>query len=140
MVEVNICSFDKLWNVINLWKPDTIISAIKIGMPSTNSHRIEVPIEDIYAREIILYKDAIREVLACTSQRILIHCWHGRSRSAALAIAKIYSVNPDGVATFLEEHPEAEPNALLLLFADEILGAEFDLLRRCKGRYKGHEL
>ena len=72
--------------------------------------------------------------------RILIHCQHGRSRSAALAIALLGRDSPNDVREVLRHHPEAEPNPLLLLLADEILGAKGELLQACAERYKGRTL
>lgn len=145
MTEVNICGLATLDKTIEDFQPDVVVSALRFYPPSLIRSKVvkarwHTNIDDIYLREMAGYKEAIRGVLDLEEERILIHCRHGQSRSAALAIAKIYQGNPDGVTQFLEDHPEAEPNPLILLFADEILEADGDLLRRCKDRYKGRNL
>lgn len=97
-------------------------------------------VPDILNRQLASYKNLIRNTLQLSEGPVLINCEHGRSRSMALALILVYRENPDDVAEFLEQHPEAEPNPLLLLFGDEILGAGGDLLKRCSGRYKGRAL
>lgn len=140
-VDVTICNLRSVAKMVNEWTPDVVVSAVPIGIDGAPPFKhVDVPIDDIYNRELLLYKNAIRAVLAVKGERILVHCEHGQSRSAALAIAKIYQDNPDNVEVFLTEHPEAEPNPLLLLLADEILSANGDLFARCRFRYKGRQL
>lgn len=138
-VEVNISSLLRLSETVDEWKPDCVVAAIPTSLNGDFEH-LSLPIEDIYNVQIAMYKDAVCKVLECTRTRILVHCEHGLSRSAALAIAKLYQAEPDSVDRFLEQHPEVQPNPLLLLFADEILNADGDLLRRCSGRYKGRHI
>lgn len=141
MADVTICSLKALSHTVRAYEPTTVVSAIPVTFDGEQAFQhVSVPIEDIYNVQLRAYKDAIRKVLACESERIVVHCEHGQSRSAALAIAKVYQQNPDDVATFLDQHPEAEPNPLLLLLADELLGADGDLLKRCRERYKGRRL
>lgn len=123
--------------MIRDWKPDTVISAIPNILPPDELQHLSVPIDDIYNVLLISYKQAIRKVLACRGDRLLIHCEHGQSRSAALAIIKLYSEDPNQIEEWFHEHPEAQPNPLLLLLGDEILQADGDLLKRCRGHYKG---
>lgn len=139
-MKVKISGIRDLPRTADNWKPDCIVSAVPVPEGMFDGNHLRVPIEDIYNAQLQSYKDAIRAVLAQDSERMLVHCQHGMSRSAALAIAKLYQHDKHAIAPFLEEHPEAEPNPLLLLLADEILGTGGGLLRRCSERYKGRRL
>lgn len=139
VMTVTICGVARLQETIAAWKPDTVVSTVPA--PVHDLAHVEVLIDDLYNKELAGYKRALRTVLACRGKRILVHCEHGKSRSAALAIALIYREDGAvGVAAFLAAHQEVEPNPLLLFFADELLEAHGDLLRSCRGRYKGASL
>lgn len=148
MTEVNISSLKALNDTIREWKPDCVVSAV--GIPAhgnTNKlllanevDRLLFPVEDIFNAQLSAYKDLLRIVLMLKNDRILIHCLHGKSRSGALAVAKLYQTHPTKVEGFLKDHPEAEPNPLILLLADEILDTDGAIVRLCKGRYKGCNL
>lgn len=120
---------------------DVVVSAMTNAPVINGAEHLHLPIDDVYLGQIAGYKDAIRKVLALDGEkRVVIHCEHGMSRSPALALALLYRRNPDDVDAFLAQNADVEPNPLLLLFADEILGAKGDLLRRCAERYKGRRL
>ena len=150
--EVRVSSIDNIPRSCLEWKPTHIVSAIcslDIRLANVDYHEAVksvktsyLDIDDIYNVQLKSYKDAIRLVLAADSERVLIHCRHGKSRSAALVIAKLYQQDSSGesVVEFLDGHSEAEPNPLILLFADEILKAGGHLLSLCRGRYKGSAL
>lgn len=120
---------------------DIVVSALLNAPVISGAEQLHLPIDDVYLGQIRGYKDAIRKVLAIDDEkRIVIHCEHGMSRSPALAIALLYKHNPDDVDAFLAQNETVEPNPLILLYADEILGANGDLMRRCRDRYKGRRL
>ncbi len=141
-MSVNICNLKDLGKVIEQQNPDLIVSAIPIELMTTEGvQHLKLPIEDIYNLQMSGYKAAIRTLLAAEGKNILVHCEMGKSRSAGLALVKLYQMEgKEGVIQFLNDHPEAEPNPLILLFGDEILKSGGELLQLCKERYKGRHL
>lgn len=140
MTGVRCCGLNALAHHLESFKPDLVISCVPPNVDLGDVPMLKAGCEDIYNQTLIPYYNAVRAVLEAEGKRILVHCQHGLSRSAALACAKIYQSDPDGVEKFLEANPEVQPNPLLLLIADEELGADYDLLRRCRGRMKGNSL
>jgi predicted protein tyrosine phosphatase len=140
MTSVRCCGLNTLPHQLEQFKPDLVISCVPPNVDLGDTPMLKTGMEDIYNQTLIPYKNAVRRVLEAEGTRILVHCQHGLSRSAALACAKIYQSDPDGVDKFLEANPEVQPNPLLVLIADEELGADFDLLRRCRKRLKGASL
>ena len=141
MMNVTICSIHDLPKYIDSQAPDLVVSAVNgpMELPTSATH-LKLPIEDVYNVMLRTYKEAIRDLLHAEGKEIVIHCYHGISRSAALACIKLYQEDPELVDLFLKENPKAEPNPLLLLFGDEELEADGDLLRRARWRYKGARL
>lgn len=141
MPKVNICSLPYLSEVITQWKPTDVVSSVPIEAPG-NVEWHPSYIDDIYDAQLLSYKQAIRSVLGIEGARILIHCKQGMSRSSALAIVKLFQFDRSGqtVLGFLEDHPEAEPNPLILLFGDEILVTHGAIVKACSSRYKGRNL
>lgn len=143
---VEICSLAGLVEKVGTWKPDRVVSLVPAG--HERAHEVErvAPrtaafIEDVMNQQLSGYKQAIRQVLALREARILFHCEHGRSRSGALAIVKAYQTGgSSAVRRFLDDNPQAEPNPLLLLLADEIMSTAGALVALCGERYKGRRL
>ncbi len=144
MIEVEVSGVHQLDTAIKKYGPDVVVSAIEhqsiLGVVPLGVRHLRVPIEDVYNVQLQSYKEAIRKVLATEGKCFVIHCYHGLSRSTALACVKLYQDNPDSVEPWLDARPSAEPNALILLLGDEILEADGDLLRRTRLRYKGRHL
>lgn len=64
---------------------------------------------------------------------LLVHCYHGIGRSAAIAIAILADRNGPGseaaaVAAILEQRPLATPNLLVIAHADALLGLDGALI------------
>ena len=140
MKGVRVCGLATLGDQLELFRPDLVVSCVptnvKHDLPS-----VFATCDDIYNQQLISYKNAVRRVIELENAgRVLIHCQHGLSRSAALACALLYKRDPASVNRFLEDNPEVQPNPLLLLIADEELGADYDLMRRCQNRWKGKSL
>ena len=134
MMEIRTCGIDTIESVIEEFKPDSIVSLLQ---NPKHHHGIALPLIEIPVRFIAQFSDAIKAVLSIEADRLLIHCRYGEGRSAAIAIAKLYQQGPDMVDRYLRENQNVKPNPLLLLLADDILDADFDLLRRCRGRWPG---
>lgn len=135
---VRCCGLQTLQHQLDVFQPDRVVSCV-VGVPHTLPMTTAI-CEDIFNMQLIDYKNAVRKVLDIEEDRVLIHCRHGLSRSAALACALLYKRDPASVNRFLEDNPEVQPNPLLLLIADDELGADYDLMRRCRGRMKGNSL
>lgn len=131
---IDICSLSNLEATIASMRPDLVVSAVPASVAGA---QLLVPIIDILNRDLRLYKTAIRAVLASPEEKILFHCEQGKSRSGALALAKVYQRDPGSVGEWIDAHPEAEPNPLLLLFADQILEAHGHLLAQTHSCVKG---
>lgn len=136
-MKVEISSAIDLNSRCNEFQPEIVVQCYQTPSP-VQIHPAFM--DDILNWDIGVYKNAIRVVLGLTQKRILFQCQHGMSRSAALAIVKLYSEDPGAVPDFLQSHPEAQPNPLILMLADEILDTDGALVRLCKGRYKGAAL
>lgn len=144
---VQTCGVQALQETILEFNPHLVISCAswesRLDLSEGWSARVVFArVDDIYNQQLIAYKNAIRAALdsAKGEDHVLVHCQHGLSRSAAIACAVLWQHEPSAVDRWLEQHPDAQPNPLLLLLADEILDADFDLLRRCRQRYKGRML
>lgn len=138
-MEIVICSVKAVATAIARKPPGLVISALRQPINQQTKNHHQFAIDDIYNHFIQQYKDTIRRTLRLAEGEdyIVVHCRHGLSRSAALALIIAYNQSPDAVDELLDMYPKIEPNPLLLLYGDEILKADGDLLRRCKGRYKG---
>jgi len=81
-----------------------------------------------HVAEILEWTHALKD-----SDRLLIHCWAGISRSTALALAvwiQKHGKDYDAAAKWLKEtRPIACPNRLIAGYADEILGCDGELHR-----------
>jgi protein-tyrosine phosphatase len=137
---IQVCGLVALENKLRDFKPDLVVSCVPPGVELGDVPMLKAGCKDIYLNQLSAYKDAVRSVLLIEEPRVLIHCQHGLSRSAALACALLWKRDPASVNRFLEDNPEVQPNPLLLLIADEELGADFDLMRRCRHRWKGKTL
>lgn len=148
---IRCCSNADLGREIAEFEPELVISCVPPPNPNTgdpvlldgDERYIWVPAgcDDIYNQQLISYKNAVRRALSSfAGGKTLVHCKLGLSRSAALAVALVYKHDPEDVGPWLDANPDVQPNPLLLMIADEELGADFDLLRRCRGRWKGAQL
>ena len=115
-MQVHASSLAKLEESKQRYQPDCIVSAVPVDKGNIEgcSH-VLIPIADIYNAQLGAYKNAIRQLLRAEGSNFLIHCEHGQSRSAALAIIKAFQCDPTGTMAkrFLIEHTDAQPNPLL---------------------------
>ncbi len=139
---IRCCGLSTLDREVVDFEPELVVSCVPpTSTTQTSARWLPAGCDDIYNAQLTSYQNALRNLLgAFVGEKTLIHCQHGLSRSAALALMLVYKHNPDDVRPWLEANPAVQPNPLLLLFADELLGADFDLMRRCRGRWKGYNL
>lgn len=110
--------------------PTHVVSLVSGDVPAWHGPHLHVRIDDILrptAGMILPEPEHVAEVLAFTqplraTDRLLIHCQHGRNRSPALAIAVLIQHGVsfrEAYDVVRKQCPWMQPNRLLMRYVDQ---------------------
>ena len=141
MFEIKVVSFDEVQNEVDSGWPTRIISVInKPNMPNYGDHHLHLTFDDVHNtnnKHIHPLMEHLLEVLEFTkdltdSDRVLVHCLAGISRSTATAISICiqHGMNyMDAYNHIKMIRPQAAPNKLITEYADQHFGLGGQLLK-----------